>query len=71
MAVPRVDADEFTAYFDEQHQLAYMRFNGKLSADTAIRLYEWIEALAETVDAANIRGAIVDLRAVSLFRDIS
>lgn len=68
MAAPRVDAADFTAYFDESNQLAYMRFCGKLSADTAVRLYQWIEALVETIGVANIRGAVVDPRAVSLFQ---
>lgn len=55
------------AYFDEEARIVYVEYQGQLSGDVTVAVYEWLDALFHEIDLQTIHGEIFDFRQVTEF----
>ncbi len=59
---------QVSAHFDEESNIAFIRYSGILGADESNAAYRWLAVLLEAVGVENVYGEIFDFTAVKQFQ---
>ncbi|RMG83051.1 MAG: hypothetical protein D6712_13665 [Chloroflexi bacterium] len=73
MTFPRIDSDDLTAYFDDEHYITYVVYRGVLTDQQTLRVYAWMGELLKAAIAAglglnDLYGSVYDFREVTNFK---
>ena len=67
MHVEPLQQENAQAHFDPESHIAYITYNGILTADTSVAVYDWLADLTEAVGIDNVYGEVFDFREVEEF----
>lgn len=65
--VERLDTEQATAYFDDEHRIVRIAYRGTLGAEPAEHVYEWLDHLMKDASDESIQGEIFDFQQVVEF----
>jgi len=67
----RIEAEQFSAYYDEQERILFVTYSGIVTPDVTAQFYSWlIQSLAERPEIVETaRGSVYDFRKVARFEN--
>lgn len=67
MSIAPLEMEQASAHFDEESKIAFIKYNGVLSAEESTAVYNWLADLVEVVGLEGIYGEVFDFRKVEEF----
>lgn len=67
MVHPALMTDHVQANYDERLSLIRLTYSGNLPPTGPGEFYQWLYDLADTIEIANVRGGLIDLRPLTNF----
>lgn len=67
MSIAPLEHEQTTASYDAESKIAFIKYQGVLTADDSTAVYDWLADLVEAVGLTNIYGEIFDFREVTEF----
>jgi hypothetical protein len=68
MTIKSLEQEQVTAYFDEEKQIARVKYSGILGSDESNAAYRWLEGVIQNIGIENIYGEIFDFTGVTQFQ---
>jgi hypothetical protein len=67
MSVPALNHPNATAEYNAEEGIAYITYNGNLTAEVTTVVYDWLSELIEAIGIDNMYGEVFDFRDVEEF----
>lgn len=67
MSIKDLQMEKVHATYDAESKIAFIKYNGVLSAEESTAVYDWLADLVETIGLENIFGEVFDFRDVVEF----
>lgn len=67
MSKYELKVEQASAYYDEESRIVHIAYQGALSSDVTVQVYDWLETLYDAVGLDTLYGQIFDFREVTEF----